>query len=76
MDGAPALLYYPKPYCKLLVSYPQQWYTGINVNHWCVIKIAIHKFVAFCIFSWKISKYFYKLLAITVICNGKQTNIP
>ena len=77
MDGAPALLYCPKPCCRLLFSgfYPQQFYPqhiGIHVDH-CHYNSNTHN-VAFCIFSFRTLNNLYKLLAIIVTCNEKQTN--
>ena len=52
----------------LVVSYPQQCHTGINVNHLIAI--------AFYIFSSKNLNSFQKRLIIIVIYNDKQTNLP
>ena len=57
----------------LVVSYPQQCLTGINVNHQCVIIIAI---LCFLHFLGRTLNNFYKALVTIIICNKKQNHRP
>ena len=57
----------------LVISYPQQCHTGVNVSHGCHYNRNTHN-VAFCIFSYITLNNFHKLLVIIVICNEKHMN--
>ena len=76
MDGAPVLLFCPKPCCKLSLSD----FLPSTVPYWNYCRLLICHYnrntlnVAFCIFSCKTFNNLYDELVIIVICNEKQTN--
>ena len=52
MDGAPILLYCPKPRCKLSLCgfLHSSCHIGLYISHWCVILIAMHITLLFAFF--------------------------
>ena len=79
VDGAPVMLFSLKHFVNyhLVVSYPQQRYIGININHWYIIIIAIYIMLLFAFSHAELScNNFYKLLFIIFICEEKQTHWP
>ena len=76
MDGAPVLLFCPKPCCKLSFS----GFLHSTVPYWNQCRLLICHYnrntgnVAFYIFSCKTLNNLCKILVIIVICNEKQTN--